>query len=171
MKLHHWLRSVRMALFAVSLLGVGCFVRVQAAESAVGVIQPFDFDHPVFAHQLPFAKREVVIQVTAGRPAAWNMALNIGQNLLDFFGQDKIRIVVVAFGPGLKMLLVNSPVRTRLESENNEGIEFDACHQTMKAMARKLGHMPLLVSQATVVPAGVARIMQLEHAGFQYVRP
>lgn len=171
MTFHRRLRDARVAFLAAGLLLMGCLAQVQAASSAVNVIQPFDFDQPVFAHQLPFAQREVVVQVSSGRPAKWNMALNIGQNLLDFFGQDHIRIVYVAFGPGLKMLLQNSPVRSRLESEDREGIEFDACHQTMKAMARKLGHMPVLAKQATVVPAGVARIMQLEHAGFQYVRP
>jgi intracellular sulfur oxidation DsrE/DsrF family protein len=41
----------------------------------------------------------------------------------------------------------------------------------MEGMARKLGHMPELVPAAVVVPAGVVRLMQLEKAGFAYLRP
>ena len=48
---------------------------------------------------------------------------------------------------------------------------LDACHNTMEGMAKKLGHLPELVPQAVIVPAGVVRIMQLEHAGFEYLKP
>ena len=51
------------------------------------------------------------------------------------------------------------------------GIEFDACHNTMQAMAKKLGHMPAINPAATVVPAGVVRIGELEQKGFSYIKP
>ncbi len=167
------LRALRAALLA---LGLGLFATAAASAASAGdtpaqPVAKFDFDHPTFAHQLPFATRQVVIQVSENNPDYWNLVLNNAQNLLDFFGQENVRVVVVAFGPGLPMLLKNSTVAARLESENSEGVEFDACHNTMKAMARKIGHMPVVVPEATVVPAGVARIMQLEHAGFAYLRP
>ena len=149
-------------------LGLGGIGAAQAADATPARL---DFNHPSFAHDLPFAKREVVIKVSSGGPAYWNLVLDNAQNLLDYFGQPDVRIVVVAFGPGLRMLLKDSPVAARIESENSEGVEFDACHNTMKAMARKIGHMPVLVPQAVVVPAGVVRIMQLQKAGFAYIRP
>ncbi len=155
---------VLLALF-LRLGGIG------AAQAADATPARLDFNHPTFAHELPFAKHEVVIQVSSGGPEYWNLVLNNAQNLLDYFGQPNIRVVVVAFGPGLRMLLKNSPVAARLQSENSEGVEFDACHNTMKAMARKIGHMPVLAPQAVVVPAGVVRIMQLQKAGFAYIRP
>ncbi|WP_439097810.1 DsrE family protein, partial [Acidithiobacillus thiooxidans] len=80
-------------------------------------------------------------------------------------------IVVVAFGPGLKMLVANSPVAKTIAAMNAEGVEFDACHNTMLAMAKKLGHLPKLVPSAVIVPAGIVRIMQLESHGFDYVKP
>ena len=168
-----WLRSLRVALL-IAGLGLGSALQAHAAEppaAAAAASGKFVFDHPTFVHELPFARREVVIQVSVNKPAYWNLVLNNAQNLLDFFGQENVRIVVVAFGPGLPMLLKNSPVAARIESQNSEGVEFDACHNTMKAMARKIGHMPVLVKQAVVVPAGVVRIMQLQHAGFAYIRP
>ena len=41
----------------------------------------------------------------------------------------------------------------------------------MEAMARKLGHMPKLEPTAMIVPGGLVRIMQLEKAGFDYIKP
>jgi intracellular sulfur oxidation DsrE/DsrF family protein len=159
------LRGLALA-FALGLLST-----LQAQAANPSMLGDFQFDKPTFVHQLPFAKADVVLQVDADSPATWNLALNNAQNLLNYFGQEKVRIVIVAFGPGLKMLLENSPVAKRIAAQNAEGVEFDACHNTMEAMAKKLGHLPALVPSAVVVPAGVVRIMQLEKAGFAYIKP
>ncbi|MGA8009628.1 MAG: hypothetical protein WCA24_09595 [Thiomonas sp.] len=163
-----FLRSARGAALAVALLGGG-LVQAQAANPSM--LNDFKFDAPAFVHQQPFAQYKVVFQVSEDDPHLWTLALNNAQNVLDYVGQEKAQIVVVAYGPGLKMFLKNSPVAERIASQDAEGIEFDACHNTMKAMAKKLGHMPKLVPQAVIVPAGVVRIMQLEHAGFEYIKP
>ncbi|AEK57551.1 conserved hypothetical protein [Acidithiobacillus caldus SM-1] len=97
--------------------------------------------------------------------------MNTTQNILNYFGQEKVQIVIVAFGPGLKFLLANSPVKQRIAALDAEGVEFDACHNTMLQFQKKLGHMPELVPSAVVVPAGIVRIMQLESHGFDYVKP
>ena len=159
------LRGLALAL-AFGLFGTGM---AQAANPSM--LNDFKFDAPTYIHKLPFAEAHVVMQVDGDNPATWNLALNNAQNLLDYFGQEKVRIVIVAFGPGLKMLLKSSPVAGRIAAQNAEGVEFDACHNTMEAMAKKMGHMPVLVPDAVVVPAGVVRIMQLEKAGFAYIKP
>ena len=156
----------RMALSAALF---GAFGTAHAAQRSM--LGHFDFDHPEFVHQLPFASRALVLQVSSDDPQTWQLALNNAQNVLQYFGDDKVRVVVVAFGPGLRMLLKDSPVAARIAAQDGEGIEFDACHNTMEGMARKLGHMPELVPAAVVVPAGVVRLMQLEKAGFAYLRP
>ncbi|OZB31252.1 MAG: hypothetical protein B7X51_09220 [Pseudomonas sp. 34-62-33] len=84
--------------------------------------------------------------------------MNNAQNLLAALGAKKVQIVVVAFGPGLKMLLADSPLARRVAALDAQGVEFDACHNTMEGMARKLGHLPELVPAAVVVPAGVVRL-------------
>ncbi|WP_024895458.1 DsrE family protein [Acidithiobacillus thiooxidans] len=147
------------------LLGMG------VASANVSMLHDFNFAHPKFIHALPFATHKLVVQVSQDNPARWTLVLNTSQNLLNFFGQQKIQIVVVAFGPGLKMLVANSPVAKTIAAMNAEGVEFDACHNTMLAMAKKLGHLPKLVPSAVIVPAGIVRIMQLESHGFDYVKP
>ncbi len=165
---HPWMRAARGTLFALTL-ACGAMSLAQAANPSM--LQDFNFDKPAFIHNVPFAQQKLVLQITSDEPARWHFVLSVAQNVLQHFGQDKVQVVIVAYGPGLKMLLKNSPVANLIEAQDTQGIEFDACHNTMKAMAKKLGHMPELVPQAVIVPAGVVRIMQLEKAGFAYIKP
>lgn len=131
----------------------------------------FNYEKPQFLHPHPFATAHAVLQVSQGNPARWNLVLNNAANMLNYFGPSNVQIVIVAYGPGLKMLLKDSPVAARIQSLNAEGVEFDACHNTMLNFKRKLGHLPKLVDQAVVVPGGIVRIMQLEAHGFRYIKP
>ncbi|WP_291524984.1 DsrE family protein [Acidithiobacillus sp.] len=154
-----------LGLMLVVMLG-----HTGAAMANVSMLKTWSFDHPTYLHDHPFATKHLLVQVSEGDPARWKVALNMTQQVLIYFGQDNLQIVVVAFGPGLKMLLKGSPVATFIQSLNAEGVEFDACHNTMQAMAKD-GHLPELVPQAVIVPAGAGRIMQLEQHGFDYIKP
>lgn len=162
------MKLIRGGIFAAVCLA---FAFSGSARANPSMLKNFNFDHPVFLHAHPFAKRHAVIQVDQENPARWHLVLNNVQNLLNAFGDENIQIVVVGYGPGLKMLLANSPERKRIADMNQEGVEFDACHNTMEHMAHKLGHMPKLVPSADIVPGGLVRIMQLQHAGFAYIKP
>ena len=119
----------------------------------------------------PFATAHYVIQVSEGDPARWNLAMNNAHNLQQHYGPDKVEVIIVAYGPGLKMMLKNAKTAQRVESLTTDGIEFDACHNTMKAMAKKTGHMPKLASGVKIVPGGVVRIGELEQKGYSYIKP
>jgi intracellular sulfur oxidation DsrE/DsrF family protein len=153
---------------ALPILGI---LGMATASANVSMLNDFNFDHPTFIHDLPFAKQHVVIQVSQANPARWTLTLNNAQNLLNYFGQEKIQIVVVAFGPGIKMYLPNSPVASRIAAINAEGVEFDVCHNSMEAFKKKTGHLPKLDPSVVIVPAGIVRIMQLESHGFDYIKP
>lgn len=163
-------RLSRLAAGAVLATTLFANVRVNA-QTNPSMLQTFKFDVPGFIKPHPFAKAHVVIQVSEDEPARWTLVLNNVANMLEYMGQDRIQIVVVAYGPGLKMLLPTGKMGKRIAGLSAEGVEFDACHQTMEKMARKLGHMPVLVPQAVIVPAGVIRIVQLESHGFSYIKP
>ncbi|MCF3945238.1 DsrE family protein [Acidiphilium iwatense] len=156
------------AFFGLAVFG---FMPAGLARANPSMLKDFKFDHPIFQHPHQFATRHLVLQVSEAYPAVWTLALNNAQNVLNFMGDDKVQIVVVAYGPGLKMLLANSPDAKRIAAMDAEGIEFDACHNTMMAMMHATGHMPVLVPQAVIVPAGIVRIMQLETHGFAYIKP
>jgi len=155
------------AVLATTLFTSG----MSTAQANRSMLNTFNFDHPAFVKSYPFAKAHVIIQVSDDDPANWNLALNNAVNMLDYMGEDRIQIVIVFYGPGLKMLLPESKMGERIASLNDEGVEFDACYNTMENMARKLGHLPVLVPQAVIVPSGVIRIVQLESHGFTYIKP
>ena len=48
---------------------------------------------------------------------------------------------------------------------------FSACNNTMRGMEKAEGKRPPLVGEATIVPAGVVRLSQLQEQGWTYVKP
>lgn len=119
----------------------------------------------------------LVIQVNANDPALMNLALNNAiQSKAEYAksGMD-LEVEVVAYGPGLKMLLPNSPVAARIQNlaANDGGINFAACGNTMKKMSKKTGKSVELLefSNIKMVPAGVVHIMQRQDQGWHYIKP
>ncbi|OBS09851.1 DsrE family protein [Acidihalobacter prosperus] len=162
-------RKIHLALPVLALFALAAFQPAQAEDWSM--MKHYNYDKPEFVHSHPFAKEHVVIQVSQANPKRWTLVLNNAANVLNFFGPDKAQVVVVAYGPGLKMLFKDSKMAARIQSLNAEGVEFDACHNTMMNFKRKTGHLPKLVDSAVVVPGGIVRIMQLEAAGFRYIKP
>ncbi len=119
---------------------------------------------------------KVVIHVDENNPKKMNLALNNVKNLRKLYDSrgEKIIIEVVTYGPGLHMLRADtSPVRDRIERMATEydDLQFSACANTRRVMKKKSGREVPLLPEATVVPSGVARIMELQEQGYAYVRP
>ncbi|MGA7801250.1 MAG: hypothetical protein WCC36_10615 [Gammaproteobacteria bacterium] len=159
-----------LAVLAAALMLALCGTE-PATAADWSVYKDYSFDKLQLAKPEAFAKQHAVLQVSEADPHLWTLVLNNASNLTNYFGQGKVQVVVVAYGPGLKMLLHNSKDAKRIAGLTAEGVEFDACHNTMEHMKRKTGHLPKLVSSAVVVPAGVVRIMQLEQHGYDYIKP
>jgi hypothetical protein len=116
----------------------------------------------------------VVIQVDQDDPKAMNLALNNAENMKKYYeGKgDKIEIEFVAFGPGLAMMRSDvSPVRERLAALSKQGIKFSGCGNTMANQSKAEEKPITLLAEAREVPTGVARITELEEAGWTYLRP
>ena len=118
----------------------------------------------------------VAIHVDQNDPAVMNMALNNAENVTSYYESqgDEVVIELVAYGPGLEMLVPGkSPVEQRISvmSLENENLSFTACGNTLKAMSAKAGHEVPLVEEAVVVPSGVVRLIELQEQGYAYVRP
>jgi uncharacterized protein len=132
------------------------------------------------AHAQGVKPHRIVIQVDQNDPAVMNLALNNAQNVLEYY-RDKhedVAIEIVAYGPGLNMLRADtSPVKDRIaqmattDATFPSKIVFSACNNTKRAMEKREGHPITIIPQATIVPAGVVRIMELEEQGWSYVRP
>ncbi len=124
----------------------------------------------LFASCATAAERKgLVLQVSEDNPKLWNMVLNIAKAAPKNTGYP-LDVEVVAFGPGLKMLTMNSSVGPRLKKLGAQGVEFRACGMTMKKM--KLKDSDLYPdNHVKKVGGGAVEIMRLQGAGWYYIRP
>jgi intracellular sulfur oxidation DsrE/DsrF family protein len=117
------------------------------------------------------ADHKIVFQISSADPVTQNLVLNNAANIRKHYGRDNVDVVVVAYGPGLSLLTKASKQAARVKSMATEGVSFDACHNTMEAIKKKTGKMPVLTDGVKVVPAGVADIVELQEKGYKYIRP
>ena len=114
------------------------------------------------------AENRVVIQVSDADTAKWNLALNNARNLQTDLGAKNVDIEIVAYGPGIGMLKIESPVANRIAEARDAGVRILACENTMNG--QKLVRDDMLPGIA-YVPAGVVEIMQRQQDGWAYLRP
>jgi len=122
---------------------------------------------PVAAQQ-PAPRGKVVMQVSDADPARWNLALNNAKNVQTDLGAANVDIEIVAYGPGLGMLMADSVVGNRVAEAIGAGVKVIACENTMRG--RKLTQADML-GEIAYVSAGVVEIMQKQQQGWAYIRP
>jgi intracellular sulfur oxidation DsrE/DsrF family protein len=149
---------MRRFVFAVAALAAAFAMPAYAAENA--------------------KPHRIAIQVDQNDPALMNLVLNNVSNLTEYYHSkgEQVQIEVVAYGPGLNMLREDkSPVKDRLKRIKDGSfpstVNFSACHNTMMGMEKAEGHPIPIVPQASVVPAGVVRLSELQEQGWSYIRP
>ena len=120
----------------------------------------------------------IAIQVDQNDPALMNLVLNNVSNLMEYYHSkgEQAQIEVVAYGPGLNMFRDDkSPVKDRIKSIKSgafpSNVAFSACGNTQKGMEKAEGHPIPIIAEATVVPAGVVRLTELQEQGWSYIRP
>jgi intracellular sulfur oxidation DsrE/DsrF family protein len=123
------------------------------------------------AEDKPFAEERIVLQISDSDPFKQTLVLNVANNLIKHYGQDKVDIEIVAFGPGLRLMFKDNVNTGRIQGLSGSGVKFSACKNTIAGMTKKLGHAPELNSNAVPVSAGVVRIIELENQGFKLIKP
>ena len=120
----------------------------------------------------------VAIQVDQNDPQVMNLALNNATNVIEYYRakNEDVDVDIVTYGPGLHMLRADtSPVQDRLKRLKEVAfpskVQFSACNNTKQGMEKTEGKEISVVSDATIVPSGVVRIMELQEQGWSYIRP
>jgi intracellular sulfur oxidation DsrE/DsrF family protein len=121
-------------------------------------------------------EHRLILQVNTNDPAAMNLALNNAMNVTQYYRDagEKVKIEVIAFGPGLHMLRDDtSPVKARIETMalSAPEVSFKACGNTQENMHKAENKDIPIIQQAQVVKSGVVRVMELEEHGWTYVKP
>jgi intracellular sulfur oxidation DsrE/DsrF family protein len=130
---------------------------------------------PVLAGE---AKHRVAIQVDQNDPQVMNLALNNATNVIEFYRakNEDVDVDIVTYGPGLHMFRADtSPVKDRLKRLKElafpGSVQFSACNNTKQGMEKTEGKEVPILSEATIVPSGVVRLMELQEKSWSYVRP
>jgi intracellular sulfur oxidation DsrE/DsrF family protein len=119
----------------------------------------------------PFAEHRIVLQLSDGDAKKQALVLSVANNLLKAYDPDKVAIEVVAFGPGIDLLLSDNERRRQVESLIAQGVRFDICLNTVDTIERETGKRPEFIPTATPVQVGVGQILFLAENGYTLVRP
>ena len=114
------------------------------------------------------AKQKVIFQVSDNDPKKWNLALNNAKNVQEDLGKEKVDIEIVAYGPGLPMLQLDSEVGGRVKDALENGVKIVACENTMNK--QKLTRADMLPNLA-YAKAGVVELAQKQGEGYAYIKP
>ena len=120
----------------------------------------------------------VAFHVDQNDPDVMNQTLNNATNVIEYYRarNEDVDVDIVTYGPGLHMLRSDtSPVQDRIKRLKDMvfpgKIQFSACNNTKQGMEKTEGHAISVIPDATIVPSGVVRLMELQEQGWSYVRP
>lgn len=114
------------------------------------------------------AVSKVVIQVSDNDPKKWNLALNNAKNVQQDLGKNNVAVEIVAYGPGLPMLKMDSETGPRIAEAIGAGVKVVACENTMRnTNLTKEDMLPNL----NYVKSGVTYLMKKQAEGYSYIRP
>jgi len=104
------------------------------------------------------------------------LAFNNARNTYDLYKErgEEVAIEIVTYSQGLHMLRDDtSPVKEEIRELRKKvpQVVFAACNNTKTAMEKREGKPVPLIAEATIVPAGVVRLVELQEAGYAYVKP
>lgn len=159
-------RSLGLALAAMTLAVWLPNISVEAQTQTQGTA----------AEKSTTKTHKVAIQVSQNDKGVMDVALNNARNIVEYYkGKgEPVAIEIVTYGPGLHMLRSDtSPVKDRIGpmSLENPNLKFIACANTQANQSKAEGKEVPLLSEATVMPSGVVRLMELQAQGYAYIRP
>ena len=119
-------------------------------------------------------KHKIVYQLTeAGADKAKFVLRNIQNHVSGVGGWNNIEALeLVVFGPALKTFVtkgMDADIKRSLETLQTQGVVFGACGNTMKNYTITLEELP--DGSKHLPQGGVVRIMELQDAGYSYIRP
>jgi uncharacterized protein len=124
------------------------------------------------------AKHRLAIHVDQNDPQVMNLALNNATNVIEYYRSknEDVDVDIVTYGPGLHMLRADtSPVKDRLKRLKElafpGNVQYSACNNPRQGMEKTEGKEVPILSEATLVPSGVVRLIELQEKGWSYLRP
>jgi len=147
----------------------GLIVLVLSAVLAVGI-------GGVIAEQRQAEIHRVVFQINSDDIGAMRHAVSNSINLVTYYREihEPIKVEIVAYGRGIDMFRADvSPLRPVLKfmHAHFREISFAVCGNTKAIMEKQEGRPLAFIEGTRVVPFGIVRLVQLQEAGWAYLRP
>jgi uncharacterized protein len=136
---------------------------------------------------VPFAARKaaaegekklhrLAIHVDQNDADVMKLALNNTRNANELYKErgEELAVEIVCYSQGLHMLRDDtSPVKNEIHELRKvvPQVAFGACNNTKTAMEKREGKPVPIIPEATIVPAGIVRLVELQEAGYHYVKP
>lgn len=113
--------------------------------------------------------RLIALQMTENDANRVNAIFHNAINLQKFYGQDNVKVAIVAYGPGVRALLrASAPAAERVQALGDYGIEFVACGNTMQTIGAKPED---LLPGVAMVTAGIADLVERQIKGWHVIVP
>ena len=113
--------------------------------------------------------RQIVFSVTEDSPHALDHILSVANNVLKFYGPEKVEMKIVAYSKGIKLLDRHvKKTAVRVDALMQYDVEFVACGNTMRTLHIKKED---LIEGSVIVTAGVVELLESVKAGWIYIKP
>ncbi|MGB5512520.1 MAG: hypothetical protein WBM87_12480 [Woeseiaceae bacterium] len=128
-------------------------------------------DDPV-SEDKPFAENFILLQLSDNDPGKQDAILNVANNLIKHYeSPDLVDIEIVAFGPGIHLLIAGNTREARISSLVESGVRFVGCMNTVDSLELATGKRPELNEHTIPVQTGVAHIVQRVREGYVLIKP
>jgi len=115
------------------------------------------------------APRQIVFSVTEGDDEAINHVLSSANNVLKFYGPEKVQLEIVAYSGGIRTVLKSNPkIAERVRTLMLYDVTFIACGNTMRTKNIKEDQ---LIDDVEIVTAGIVEMIERVKAGWIYIKP
>jgi len=113
--------------------------------------------------------RQIVFSVTEGSDDAINHVLSSANNVLKFYGPEKVQMEIVAYAGGIRTLLKSNPkIAERVRTLMLYDVTFVACGNTMRTKNIKEEQ---LIDDVEIVTAGIVEMIERVKEGWIYIKP
>lgn len=133
-----------------------------------------------------YAKQKVVYHINYDNPKKQSGALRNIQNHINAVGAENLDLKVVLHGNGLALLVdpeakarlpkfkhanANEQMAAKVDGLKAQGVKFNVCANTVKGRKVNIETDLHDVSDADIVPSGVAELAKLQGEGYTYIKP
>ena len=132
-----------------------------------------------------YGAQKVVYHINYDNPKAQAGALRNIQNHINAVGAENLDLRIVLHGKGLTLLLepdqasytkfkngnATDEMSAKISGLKDQGVSFNVCANTLRGKKIDVDAHLFDVSEADIVPSGVAELAHLQAQGFVYIKP